>query len=543
LTGQSQPLTPVKSFTPGDESLTGELILEGTSANIFLLEGAPEDRALFLLVESQDLPHASRLLKHLGPKIALYLVEADPRHRCLTLQRAGAGVSRAIRAVQRHGPYRVLGWAHAGMLAYETAIQLIGIDEAIEFLGMIETLPPAWLSRTVCLDAPGVIAGGDDAVPIQRSTAIAAQDYELDPQPAQVHWFGGGKSASAWPAETHQQLRTFLLPHDVAPHSELAGSGALRRSIAKALATVDSQHRSDEHRHRALCTIQSGRDGMIPFFCVPGAGSGPADFVPLTGELGEETPVHGFLPRGINTDSVPHSSVEAAAQAYLCELEQLYPNGSLHLVGHSFGGWIVFEMALLLQARGREVRSLTVLDSEVPAGAGKVGREYTRSEVLMQLVSLYEQVAQRTTGLTVADFATLLPDSQLSLLHQHVVRLGLMPARSQPASLRGTLRTFAAALRTEYMPSSTFLGTTQLVLVPESGECAAIAAARMTSLAAGWRRWAPNLRDRHERGNHFTLLKPPHIRCIAQWMSISREHRSPSILRRSNQTRKSRGGV
>ena len=50
-----------------------------------------------------------------------------------------------IRAVQPTGPYRVAGWSFGGTLAYEIATQLIGVDQEVEFLGLIDTYYPPGL--------------------------------------------------------------------------------------------------------------------------------------------------------------------------------------------------------------------------------------------------------------------------------------------------------------------------------------------------------------------------------------------------------------
>src|SRR6266498_4886049 len=46
---------------------------------------------------------------------------------------------RMMHAVQPAGPYRIAGWSFGGMLAYEIATQLIARDEAVEFLGLLDT--------------------------------------------------------------------------------------------------------------------------------------------------------------------------------------------------------------------------------------------------------------------------------------------------------------------------------------------------------------------------------------------------------------------
>jgi thioesterase domain-containing protein len=48
----------------------------------------------------------------------------------------------AIRTVQPAGPYRLIGASFGGVVAYEMALILGDQGETVEFLGMIDTLPP-----------------------------------------------------------------------------------------------------------------------------------------------------------------------------------------------------------------------------------------------------------------------------------------------------------------------------------------------------------------------------------------------------------------
>jgi thioesterase domain-containing protein len=50
---------------------------------------------------------------------------------------------RMIREVQPAGPYRVAGWSFGGVLAYEVALQLVGQDQVVEFVGMFDSYHPA----------------------------------------------------------------------------------------------------------------------------------------------------------------------------------------------------------------------------------------------------------------------------------------------------------------------------------------------------------------------------------------------------------------
>ena len=98
---------------------------------------------LFLVHEGTGaVQYAQMLAPDIDDNIPIYALPsvsaAEPQLR--TVEGMAMRHVRMIRTVQPAGPYRVAGWSFGGTLGYEIAAQLIGQDQVIEFLGLIDTI-------------------------------------------------------------------------------------------------------------------------------------------------------------------------------------------------------------------------------------------------------------------------------------------------------------------------------------------------------------------------------------------------------------------
>src|SRR5205807_4071054 len=88
--------------------------------------------------------------------------------------------------------------------------------------------------------------------------------------------------------------------------------------------------------------------------------------LPFLRSLGPDQPCYGLQPPGMDWGTEGCTTVEEMAAHYIGEIKAVQPRGPYRLLGASFGGLIVFEIALQLQRMGEPVEFLAMLDSSPP---------------------------------------------------------------------------------------------------------------------------------------------------------------------------------
>ena len=115
----------------------------------------------------------------------------------------------------------------------------------------------------------------------------------------------------------------------------------------------------------SLVAIQA--EGLQPpLFCVHAAGANVLIYRPLSRRLGNNHPVYALQARGLDGRTSPLTTVEDMATFYLSEIRAVQPHGPYFLLGASFGGLVVYEMAQQLLCQNDEVALLAMLNTNCP---------------------------------------------------------------------------------------------------------------------------------------------------------------------------------
>ncbi len=117
--------------------------------------------------------------------------------------------------------------------------------------------------------------------------------------------------------------------------------------------------------YSSLVQIQSGGT-KPPLFCVHPIGGNVLEYYNLAAYLGKDQTVYGIQSLGLDGKEVPLRSIEDMAAHYIVEMKTIQPNGPYFLVGYSFAGLVVYEIAQQLYRQGEKVALLALLDRLSP---------------------------------------------------------------------------------------------------------------------------------------------------------------------------------
>ena len=132
--------------------------------------------------------------------------------------------------------------------------------------------------------------------------------------------------------------------------------------------TLSSYIRTGQKHDKSVIVmpLQKGETTTPPLFCIHGIGGGALYYRTMLQYLPETQPVYGIQARGFDGIEDPLYTIEEMAELYLREIRQVYPQGPLYLMGHSFGGLVAYEMAQQLQHQGEKPGLLVILDTKTP---------------------------------------------------------------------------------------------------------------------------------------------------------------------------------
>lgn len=134
-------------------------------------------------------------------------------------------------------------------------------------------------------------------------------------------------------------------------------------TVAGLAALLDAPAGDTDDGLAPLISLARGEPGRAPLFVVHPAGGIAWNYRDLARALHPARDVHGLQSPALDTAQPLPDSIDALAARYVDRVQSVQPDGVVHLLGWSVGGIIAQAMAVRLQALGRQVGELVLLDA------------------------------------------------------------------------------------------------------------------------------------------------------------------------------------
>lgn len=253
------------------------------------------------------------------------------------------------------------------------------------------------------------------------------------------------------------------------------------------------------------------RHGALPpLFCVCAGGGDVFEYRDLADSLPAAQPVYGF---GVPPLATKFPTVQQLAAIYVDKVRELQPHGPYHLCGHSFGGIVVYEMAVLLAKMGEAVGLVALIDSLHPGFRSSLS---TAQRLQFRAVYLLNRVAKYAGNIRHGRIDRIAQDVSDFVLHR-------------------CKRTFWKVARLVFgglgAPVPEAINSDEMILVSAwnryqsaqyDGRIVLLNAAERppeygSDKTLGWARHVSGTIDVHVvPGDHYSIMRPPDVRVLAE---------------------------
>jgi thioesterase domain-containing protein len=258
-------------------------------------------------------------------------------------------------------------------------------------------------------------------------------------------------------------------------------------------------------------------------YCIHSVTGAATDFRFLAQMLGPQQKFYGIQAPTIKRNAEFASSIESVSQYYVDALIGFQPEGAFVLAGHSVGSIIALEIAQQLRARGREVCLLVVLDGEIFNTGTEIG-------ALNPLYwgKLFCNLPRWVRDEMAVDFSWRAFGRSIAIKSVAIRKRIVARMRGDSLSSGHAVEGFidAAGCSADHMEFMKALYEIQFLYVPKEypGPVTVYVAqtqplTHLRQVKAPWRKVAPASNIVSVKGNHTTMIRPPHGIAVAEHLA------------------------
>ncbi|MGA7895551.1 MAG: amino acid adenylation domain-containing protein, partial [Candidatus Sulfotelmatobacter sp.] len=275
--------------------------------------------------------------------------------------------------------------------------------------------------------------------------------------------------------------------------------------MAEHIASVNGRQRPQSSQ--VLVSIQS-QGSRVPFFCVHAVGGQVISYAELSQELGLEQPFYGLQSPPANYFPESGVSIEQLATLYNQEIRRVQPRGPYLLSGWSMGGLVAWEMAQQLIKEGETIGLLALMDTTPPSGYLEADDTADEVSMLARFALDMSRLVGKDPRPLVEQFSRADAQDQWKMVQETLTSYGVLAPKTAHAEMTALLNVFtrnALAMNNYSLhPSDQSVVYIRASETPE----------RFSKL---WTKWSGGGIQFHlVPGDHFTMLRRPNVRIIAE---------------------------
>jgi amino acid adenylation domain-containing protein len=307
-------------------------------------------------------------------------------------------------------------------------------------------------------------------------------------------------------------------------------AGRIEQKRVEALANAQDR----PHASSVVVGIQP-LGSATPFFCVHPVGGQVTCYMELSRQLGTEQPFYGLQSPPEDEIAGNTITIEEMAGLYCREILQVQNEGPYLLGGWSMGGLVAFEMTRQLKLSGREVALLALFDTYPlrKADGSANGNPEQQIPVLANFALDLARSLGKDWAVKAKEFLLLEPQQQWASLLEMLAHDGFLPREGAETVLEGLLSMFTRnfTARNSYVAAPQEQPTLLFHVAESHGEPG--------QLVEEWRGLTQESLEAHEiRGNHYTLLRAPHVSLVADILKRRIAQASESLITSNGSHRK-----
>jgi len=244
-----------------------------------------------------------------------------------------------------------------------------------------------------------------------------------------------------------------------------------------------------------------------PLYLAPGASGNPFAYRALAHALESQHAVLVYAAESLLDRE--DTSIEKLGADFAQAILSRQPDGPIRLAGHSLGAAIAYAAAEMLQAHGRRVELLALIDLAAPGRHEHVERD--EAQWLCEIVEAIALFFQKPLRIAPAGLAAASPAERRRIVLDRFVEAAILPAGSGPELIDRLL----ARYRTAFAALAAWR--------PGRIEVPALVVRSATSDGAvedlGWGAFCSRVSTVSAPGDHITMILDPHVRSLARVLS------------------------